>query len=109
MNEGSEHHVEFVEAGKDSAKGFEAAEETFDLVALFIEFPVVFPRIQSAGIGRHHRRQLQREEQLPGFIAFVSTIHHHRCKSQRLAGAPAIQEFSPFRAVASLPGREGET
>ena len=69
-----EEGVELLEAREDTAETFEPAEQTFDLVALFVNGLIVVPGMQPIGLRRHYRNHARIEHQLPDFIAFVSAI-----------------------------------
>ena len=69
-----EEGVELLEAREDTAETFEPVEQTFDLVALFVDGVIVVPGMQPIGLPRHYRNHARIEHQLPGFSAFVSAI-----------------------------------
>ena len=107
MDEGGEHEVELFEAREDAAKALEPAEQALDLVAPAIEAAVVGPGVAAAGVGRHDRREAEFQHQLPGLIAFIGPVHHHRH-----AGGPPLparQQLASFGGVVGLSGRQGES
>ena len=53
MDEGEEDDIAFVVAAGNSAEALEPAEEAFHLAAAAVEFRVVVPRVETAGLGRH--------------------------------------------------------
>ena len=73
-DEGEVDDVKFVVAGEDTPVGFEPAEESFDLVASFVYFPVICPRVFAVAFGRDHRFVSQLVGQLSGFVAFVGSV-----------------------------------
>ncbi len=103
--EGEEHAIQFLEAGKDAAITFEAAEEALDFIALLVEGSVIAPGVNAIAFGRDHRDHIQREHKLPGFIAFISAIHDHRHPRKR----PEIaKQFAAFGRIMRIARREGE-
>ena len=57
MDEGEEHDIELVEAGKHAPEAFEAAKEPLDLVATVVGDAVVLPRLYPVGVGRPYGRK----------------------------------------------------
>ncbi len=106
MDEGGEHGVELFEAREDAAKALEPAEQALDLVAPAIEAAVVGPGAEAVGVGRHDRLEAELQHQLPGLVAFVGPVHHHR----HAIGPPlpARQQLASFGRVVGLSGRQGE-
>lgn len=66
MEESSEHDVELFETDEDVSEAFELAE---DLVAPFVEFLVIFPRLLAIVLGRHEGREARLRDGCARFIA----------------------------------------
>jgi hypothetical protein len=75
--EAEEEYIEFLESGEDSAEALQPSEEALDLISLLVKRPVILPRLDAIGLGRNYRDHAEAEHQLPGFIAFVGSIHQH--------------------------------
>lgn len=108
MNESGEHGIEFFETGEDPPKALEPAEKPLHLIAPLVEFPVVFPWIESITFGRHHRFKFQIEGQLPGFVVLVGPVHDQGAQGGG-APLPTTQELAALGPVGALARREGET
>ena len=106
VDEGGEHEIELFEAREDAAKAFEPAEQAFDLVAPAVETAVVGPGAKTVGVGRHDRLKAEFQHQLPGLVAFVRPIHHHRHTSG--PALPGGQQLASFGRVVGLSRRQGE-
>src|ERR687892_1417034 len=96
----------FSKREKIRRKPFEPAEQALDLVAPAIEAAVVGPGVEAVGVGRYDRLEAELQHQLPGLVAFVSPVHHHR----HLFGAsmPAGEQLASFGGIVRLSGRQGE-
>ena len=108
MDESGEHGVELVEAREYPPEALEPAKESLHLVASFVKFAVIFPRVEAVGLGRHDGLKLHVEDQLSGFVTLVSAIHDDGPQRGR-ALAPMAQELAAFRAIRALTCGEGET
>jgi len=106
MNEGHEHHVEFLESGEDAPKALEPAKQTLDLVASLVHLAVVLPRGDPIRLRWHDRDETQVQCQLPGLLAFVGTIHQQMNRPVGLA--QALQERSTLGRIVRLAWRERE-
>ena len=106
MDEGGEHGVELFEAREDAAKALEPAEQALDLVAPAIEAAVVGPGVEAVWVGRHDRLEAEFQHQLPGLVALIRPVHHHR----HAIGPPlpAGQQLAALDRVVGLAGRQGE-
>jgi len=75
VDEGEEHEIELVEAGRDSAKAFESSEESFDFVAFLVQHPVVIPGVVAVALGWDDWGVAQVLCQVPGLIILVGAVH----------------------------------
>ena len=105
-NKAEKYYVEFLKAGEYSPIAFEASEEPFDLVTLFVKSAVILPGIDAIGFWRHHGNHAQIEDQLPGFITFLGAIHQQR---QAFRHRPSSRSSSrPSGASWALPGESAK-
>ncbi len=74
-DKGQKDNIQFIIAGKNSAKAFEAAKKPFDLIALFVKRFVVVPRTFTVAFGRDHGYVAEFNSQSSSLIPFVSAIH----------------------------------
>ena len=77
MDEGCEHDIELVEAGKDPPESFEASEQAFYFVSAAVHDLVIFPGVYPVLFGWYNRYKPQIQYQLPCLIAFIRSIHEH--------------------------------
>src|SRR5258708_33788768 len=106
MNEGHEHHVEFLEWREDAPEALEPARQAVDLVAPLVHLAVVLPRGDAIRLWWHDRDETQVQCQLPGLLPFVGTVHQ---QVNRPAGlAQTVQERSTLGRIVRLAGRERE-
>src|SRR5258708_11501345 len=106
MNEGHEHHVEFLESREDAPEALEPAKQALDLVAPLVHLAVVLPRGDAIRLWWHDRDETQVQCQLPGFLPFVGTVHQ---QVNRPAGlAQTVQERSTLGRIVRLARRERE-
>src|SRR5713226_4767334 len=96
MNEGHEHHVEFLESGEDAPKALEPSKQALDLIAPLVHLAVVLPRRDSIRLRWHHGNEAQVQGELSGFLALVGTVH---------LGAPSRRSnCRPSGASCACPG-----
>ena len=107
MDEGSEHHVQLIEAREDPAIRLQAPEESLDLVATTVELLVQRPWVAPRYFGRHHGCEAESQGQLSGLVSLVCSIHDERELLVRLRQIP--QKGSAGRCVAALPWRQRES
>src|SRR5258708_26071900 len=97
MNEGHEHHVEFLESREDAPEALEPAKQALDLVAPLVHLAGVLPRGDGIRLWWHDRDETQFQCQLPGFLPFVGTVHQ---QVNRPAGlAQTVQARSTLRPI----------
>ena len=58
-------------------KPFESPKQSLYFVATAIHDSVVFPRVYTALLGWHDRRESEVEDQLPCFSALIRPVHDH--------------------------------
>ena len=75
LDEGDEHHVEFVKSGEDATEAFKATKQPFDFISALVHFTVVFPWLKTVALGRNNRNKAQVERKLPRLVAFVGFVH----------------------------------
>lgn len=67
-----------VETGGDAAIAFEPAKATFDAVALFVEFLVVWKVYQPIGFGRDYSFYVPTDQQRAECIGIITTVSDDR-------------------------------
>lgn len=102
MDEASEHYIQFLEAGEDTAESFQPPEQSLDLITPPVHNLVVFPRLNPVGLGRDYRNETKVQRQLPCFIPLVGAIHYQMNWPTGLA--QAAEQLAPLRRIVSLPG-----
>ena len=106
MNEGHEHHVEFLESGEDAPEALEPAKQTLDLVAPLVHLAVVLPGRDPIRLRGHDRDETQVQCQLPGLLALVGSVHQQMNRPTGLA--QTLQERAALGRIVRLAGRERE-
>ena len=106
MEEGEKDHVEFVEAGEDTTKPFQPAEQSLDFVASAVHGLVLLPRLQAVRSGRNYGDKTKVQSQLQGLIVLIGSIPDQ--VQWCWQGPNAAQQFAAFDGVGGLPGGEGK-
>lgn len=106
MYEGDEHQIELVESTEDSAKSLQPPKQSFDLVTLLVDLAIVFPGLQSLGIGRHDRIEAQLQRQLPRVVSLIGAVHDQVAMS--LGTGQRAHQRSTGRPISGLPRTQGE-
>jgi hypothetical protein len=75
LDEGNEHHVEFVKSEEDATEAFEATKQPFDFISALVHFAIVFLWLKSVALGWNNRNKAQVERKLPRLVAFVGFVH----------------------------------
>ncbi len=106
MDEGFKHDVEFFEAREDTSETFQSAEQTFNFVAPFVNFSVVWPWVEAIRFGRNNGFKTKIKNKLPCLISFIGSIHDER-QPLRLV-FPIRQQATTLYAVMSISRRKAE-
>ncbi len=106
MDEGHEHHVEFVEAGEDSPEPLEATEESLNLIASAVQGSIIFPRRDTVLFGWHHWSKTKLKRQLSCFFSFVGSVHDQTNLGSRWRHR--LEQATSFRSVMGLARGKAE-
>jgi hypothetical protein len=88
---------------KNSSVAHYSAKEPLDLIAPFVHLAVVFPWLQARTQRRYNWHITQIQRQLPGLIAFVSTIHQP--VNRMLHWPKAFKQRTASRCITNIAGR----
>lgn len=75
IDEGDEHHIQFVESGKDATKTFETAEQALHFVSALVHFAMIFPWLKAIAFGRSDGNKTQVERELSRLVALIRLVH----------------------------------
>lgn len=106
IDEGEEHHVQFVESGEDTTEAFKATKQAFNFISALVHFAVVFPWRKTVAFGRNNGNEAKIERELPRFVAFVCLVHKQ--VQWPIRPSKASQQGAPFWCITRLAGRERE-
>lgn len=82
MNVEKEEDIELVISSGNSTESLQAAEESFHLVPLLVDFLVILPRFLSVALRRNDRSDVLLKNKRTRLISFVGTIHGEvRCRN----------------------------
>jgi len=75
IDEGDEHHIQFVESREDAAEAFESSEQSLHFVSTFVHFPIVFPWFKAIAFWRDNGDEAQVKRELSRLVALIRLVH----------------------------------
>ena len=106
MDKGQKDSVEFIIAGENAAKTFDAAKKPFNLIALFVQLLIIVPRIFAIAFRRNYGYIAKLHSQSSGLIPFIGSIHQE--VNRMVSWTELPQKGSAFRTIAAVASRQRE-
>ena len=96
--------IKFVIAGKNTAKTLDAAKKPLNLIALFVQFLIVVPRIFTSAFGWNNGHIAKIHCQRSRLIPLISPVHQE--VNRMIHWTELLQKGTAFRTIATVSRRQ---
>ena len=96
--------IKFVIAGKNTTKTLDTAKKPLNLIALFVQFLIVVPRIFTIAFGRNNGHIAKIHCQRSRLIPLISPVHQE--VNRMIHWTELLQKGTAFRTIATVSRRQ---